>query len=178
MENKENNKEVEIEEVSVKDGSATESEEKKEENVADKTGELEQQLAEMKDKYLRAVAELENTRRRMSLDIESTARNRSISVAQKFLPVMDAVESALKLAPDDEGIQSMAKAMESAFTQIGIVKIESVGKELNPQLHNVIQVVPSSSDSEVKPNTIIQEMQTGYMFGDTVMRPSMVIVSK
>lgn len=136
---------------------------------------LQTQLAEMNDKYLRLAAELENTRRRSALDAESRARNRAMSVAEKILPVMDAVTAALKHSPDDDGIKSMAMALESAFAQIGITKIESIGEPLNPMFHNAIQVVESQ---DANPNTIVDEMQSGYMFGDTVLRTAMVIVAK
>lgn len=138
---------------------------------------LNSRLAELKDKYLRMAAELENTRRRATLDIESVSRNRAMSVAEKILPVMDAVEAALKHNPNDEGIKSMERAIQNAFAQIGIVKMESVGEMLNPQFHNAIQIVDKPTP-ETKTNTIVDEMQTGYMFGDTIMRPAMVIVSK
>lgn len=165
------NKEVKIEEVSINDTidntSATA------ENT--KIEELTQQLADMNDKYLRLAAELENTRRRSALDAQSRARNSAMSVAQKILPVMDAVSAALKHAPDDAGIKSMALALESAFNDIGITKIESVGQTLNPMHHNAIQVIESPEHAS---NTIIDEMQTGYMFDDTVLRTAMVIVAK
>lgn len=130
---------------------------------------------ELNDKYLRTVAELENTRRRAALDIESRGRASAMNVAKQILPVMDAVQAAQKITPDDPGIKSMSRAIESAFAQIGITKIESVGQILNPQFHNAIQVVATD---DAKPNTIVQEMQTGYMFGDTVLRTAMVVVSK
>lgn len=133
------------------------------------------QLAEMNDKYLRLAAELENTRRRAALDAESRARNRAMSVAEKILPVMDAVDAALKHSPDDAGIQSMARALESAFEQIGITKIKSIGETLNPMHHNAIQVIDTP---DAKPNTIVDEMQPGYMYGDTILRTAMVIVAK
>lgn len=165
------NKEVKIEEVSINDTidntSATA------ENT--KVEELTQQLADMNDKYLRLAAELENTRRRSALDAQSRARNSAMSVAQKILPVMDAVSAALKHAPDDAGIKSMALALESAFNDIGITKIESVGQTLNPIHHNAIQVIESPEHAS---NTIVDEMQTGYMFDDTVLRTAMVIVAK
>ncbi|MDE6478125.1 MAG: nucleotide exchange factor GrpE [Alphaproteobacteria bacterium] len=134
----------------------------------------------LNDKYLRLAAELENTRRRSALDCESAARNRAMSVAGHFLPVMDAIAAALTHSPDDAGIQSMARAMESAFAQVGIVKIESVGQPLNPQFHNAIQVMAAPADMTPPPapNTVITEMQAGYMFGDSVLRPAMVVVSK
>lgn len=93
---------------------------------------------------------------------------------------MDAIHAAQSHAPDDAGIQSMAAAMNDAFAQIGITKIESVGQILNPQFHNAIQVVDAPADANPKPapNTIMSELQTGYMFGDTVLRTAMVTVCK
>lgn len=149
-------------------------------NAAAELDALKVEFNELNDKYLRSVAELENTRRRAALDAESRARNRAMNVAKEFLPVMDAIVAAQKHAPDDAGIQSMARAMESAFAQIGIVKIDSVGQVLNPQFHNAIQVVPAPADANPAPapNTIVSEMQAGYMFGDSVLRTAMVVVCK
>lgn len=164
-------KEVKIEEVSIDDATNITTE-----NVAKPEMEkLTAQLADMNDKYLRLAAELENTRRRSALDAESRARNRAMSVAQKILPVMDAVNAALKHTPDDAGIKSMALALESAFQDIGITKIESIGQTLNPMHHNAIQVIESPEHAS---NIIVDEIQSGYMFGDTVLRTAMVIVAK
>lgn len=93
---------------------------------------------------------------------------------------MDAIDAALQHSPDDAGIKSMAAAMNDAFSQIGITKIESVGQIMNPQFHNAIQVVDAPADTEPKPepNTIVSELQPGYMFGDTVLRTAMVTVCK
>lgn len=174
------NKEVSIDEVSIDDANvAPENAPVDADTPADATPDMAAELAEMTDKYMRAIAELENTRRRAALDAESAARTRAMSVAGKFLPVMDAIAAAQKHAPDDQGIAAMARAMESAFAQIGITKIDSVGQVLNPMLHNAIQVVDApASDAPVAPNTIIEEFQPGYMFGDAVLRTAMVVVAK
>lgn len=160
---------IKIDEVSIDDANKTSD------NSAPESDELSQQLSELNDKYLRLAAELENTRRRAALDAESRARNRAISISEKILPVMDAINAALQLTPDDPGIQSMARAMESAFEQIGIKKLETLGQPLNPTYHNAIQVIDTP---DTAPNTIVEEMQAGYMLGDTVLRTAMVIVSK
>ncbi len=141
------------------------------------------QIADLNDKYLRMAAELENTRRRAAIDADNTARARAMSIAGNFLPLMDAIDAALKLAPDDAGINAMARAMESAMAKTGIVKIETVGHQLNPQFHNAVQVVEQPKSDEpcaIKPipNTIVGELQAGYMFGDVVLRPAMVVVGK
>lgn len=178
-------KDVKIDEVSVSDNATDNKEQISQSEQSDNTKiteeeKLNAEIADLTDKYLRLAAELENTRRRASLDIESSARNRAMSVAKKFLPVMDAIEAAQKHSPEDEGIRSMAMAMNDAFTQIGITKIESIGQILNPQFHNAIQVIETPADTNPKPapNTIVEELQPGYMFGDTVMRTAMVVVSK
>lgn len=175
----ENEKTVDIETVSVAD---VEKNETQNESIPDsdndaKISELTNKIAELNDKYLRVAAELENTRRRATLDIESVSRNRAMGVAEKILPVMDAVVAALKHNPNDAGIQSMERAIQNAFAQIGIVKIDSVGQILNPQFHNAIQMVDKPTP-DTKTNTIVDEMQAGYMFGDAILRTAMVVVSK
>ena len=170
-------KQVKVEQVSLDDAAnSPEQPIPEQESVTDtRIAELEKTLADVNDKYLRTAAELENTRRRAAIDSESRARARAMSVAEKILPVIDAVYAALKHTPDDEGIKSMARALESAFDSIGITRIESVGKVLNPIQHNAIQVVDVK---DTAPNTIVEELQAGYMFGDTVLRTAMVVVAK
>ena len=172
-------KQVKVEQVSVDDANVTasqdatpETESKQDEHVA----ELETALADVNDKYLRAMAELENTRRRAAIDSEARARTRVVSVLEKILPVMDAVDAALKHAPTDEGIKSLAKALKSSFDTLGITRMETVGTPLDPTKHNAIQVVAASENTA--PNTIVEELQPGYMLGDTVLRTAMVIVAK
>ncbi|MBO4582501.1 MAG: nucleotide exchange factor GrpE [Alphaproteobacteria bacterium] len=169
----EDKKEVKVETVSVKDA---EKQEPEKAVAKDETAELAAQIADLNDKYLRTAAELENTRRRAAIDAEARARMRAMSVAEKFLPVMDALDAALKHTPDDEGILAMARSIHAAFDEVGITKIESLGKVLNPALHNAIQVVPATDKNA--PNTIVEEMQPGYMFGDNVLRAAMVVVAK
>lgn len=170
-------KEVKVDAVSVNDAPV---EEKAPEAVADSVepteiDKLSAQIAELNDKYLRVAAELENTRRRAAIDVDAAARNRAMLVARHFLPVLDAVSAALAHTPDDEGILAMARAIESACGNIGMVKIETVGQKLNPQFHNAVQVIEVA---DTEPNTIVEEMQSGYMFGDAVLRPAMVVVAK
>ncbi len=165
------NNQVKIDQVSVDDAPSPEN---------DAVATLTAQIAELNDKYLRIAAELENTRRRAAIDADAAARNRAMNIAGKILPVMDAVDAALKHTPDDAGIQSMARALSAAFEQIGITKMTSIGMVLNPQIHNAIQVIDAPADADPKPapNTIVDEMQAGYMFGDNVLRPAMVVVCR
>ena len=186
------NKETNIEEVSINTAQATDTAEPaphptvtgadtvQTADCGTQVDSLIGEVRELNDKYLRMAAELENTRRRAAIDAESMARTRAMSIAGKILPVMDAVDAALKHSPDDDGIKSMARALESVFAQIGITRIGTVGEKLNPQFHNAIQIMPIPSDGDAKPepDTIAAEMQAGYMFGDSVLRTAMVVVYK
>ena len=138
------------------------------------TSGLERQIVELNDKYLRAMAELENTRRRAAIDAESVARGRAVSIAENFLPLVDAINAAALQMPDDEGIKSLVRATGSTLEKIGIKKIESVGQPMNPQFHNAIQVI----ESDAQTGTVVNELQPGYTFGDSVLRLAMVIVAK
>ena len=174
-------KEVKVESVSVKDANSADAQDKDlqpetESPDNEKIKELMAELADTRDKYLRTAAELENTRRRAALDAESRARIRVGAVIEKILPVMDAVDVALKHSPDDAGINSLAMALKSAFDSIGIVRMETIGKPMDPTMHSAIQVVDAPEN--VASNTIVDEMQAGYMMGDTVLRTAMVIVAK
>lgn len=169
-------KEVKLEQVSLGDANVAKDTTPNETATDNRVAELETALAAMNDKYLRAMAELENTRRRAAIDMESRARIRAMSVAEKILPVADAVDAALKHNPEDAGMKSLALALSSVFESIGIARMETVGKPLDPTKHNAIQVVQAPKDTT--PNTIVEEMQPGYMFGDNVLRTAMVIVAK
>ncbi len=183
-------KEIKVEEVSLDDvasvtpapdtETANTSESAFVDDCAAKIDALQAEVNNLRDKYLRTAAELENTRRRAAVDAQNASRARAMSMAGKILPVMDAVDAALKHNPDDAGLVALGRALESAFDQIGIVKIKSVGEKLNPQLHNAIQVVEIPADMNPRPesNTIMDEMQSGYMFDDNILRTAMVVVYK
>ena len=128
----------------------------------------------MTDKYLRAMAELENLRKRVTTDIENTARARAIAVAEQFLPLIDAIDAAAAGSPDNDGLALLKKASDATLAKLGVTRIETVGQILNPMFHNAISV----ECSDCPQNIITKEMQSGFMFGDAVLRAAMVVVSK
>ncbi len=64
--------------------------------------------------------------------------------------------------------------MYSTLGQEGLTKIEAVGKSFDPKLHEVAMKVPTKEHDE---NVVIEEVRTGYMLRDKVIRPSMVKIS-
>ena len=48
-------------------------------------------------------------------------------------------------------------------------------RKFDPNLH---QAMTEIEDSKSEPGTIVQEIQTGYMLGDRLLRPALVAVAK
>ena len=55
------------------------------------------------------------------------------------------------------------------------MKIQAKGKKFDPNLH---QAMTEIEDNESEIGTIIQEIQPGYMFGERLLRPALVGISK
>ena len=74
-----------------------------------------------------------------------------------------------------ENISIIEKNLISIFEKNRITKIESKGKKFDPNLHQAMIEIP---DNKCEAGTIIQEIQSGYMLGDRLLRPALVGVAK
>ena len=74
-----------------------------------------------------------------------------------------------------ENINIIEKDLVSIFEKNNIKRIVSLNKKFDPNLH---QAMAEIEDGNSEPGTIVQEMQTGYMFGERLLRPALVGVAK
>jgi len=72
------------------------------------------------------------------------------------------------------GVNGIVSQLDKALEELGVKKIESVGKKFNPHLHEAVREVESEADDGI----IIDELQTGFELNGKVIRPSQVIISK
>ncbi|HEV2864888.1 MAG TPA: nucleotide exchange factor GrpE, partial [Allosphingosinicella sp.] len=72
------------------------------------------------------------------------------------------------------GIEATGRELENVFQRHGISRIAAVGQRLDPHLHQAMIEVPSGEE----PGTIVQEMQSGYMIKDRLLRPALVGVAR
>ena len=144
----------------------------------DKTAELEAQLAASNDRYLRICAEYDNFRRRSQKEKDSLYGDIKADTVQKFLPVYDNLERALKQSTEDEayrkGVELIMSQFEQTLEKLGVTPIESLGQTFNPELHNAVMHV---DDEEKGENEIVEVFQQGFMLGDRVVRFAMVKVA-
>ena len=145
---------------------------------ADKTAELEAQLAAANDRYLRICAEYDNFRRRSQKEKDSLYGDIKADTIQKFLPVYDNLERALKQGTEDEayrkGVELIMSQFEQTLEKLGVTTIESLGQTFNPELHNAVMHV---DDEEKGENEIVEVFQQGFKLGDKVIRFAMVKVA-
>ena len=178
MQEQENDKKIDNDDPKT---SEIKNEEKKETSVEDK-------LKLTEDKLLRSLAEIENQRRRFEKEIKDAFEFGSFNFAKESLAILDNLQRAKEAIKNDdtlkvnkdlnkflENISIIEKDLISIFEKNRIIRIQAKGKKFDPNLH---QAMTEIEDNESEIGTIIQEIQPGYMFGDRLLRPALVGVSK
>jgi len=151
----------------------------------DRVAELENQLAEATQQTLYAQAEIQNVRRRAEKDTADARAYAATSFARDVLSVNDNLERALAAIPaelrEDEklkglvtGLEATGRELVNVFQRNGLTRIEAMGQPLDPNRHQAMLEVPSDAE----PGTIVQEMQSGWMIRDRLLRPALVGVAK
>ena len=149
---------------------------------------IEEKLKISEDKLLRSLADSENQRRRFEKEIKDAFDFGGFNFAKEMLTCLDNLQRAKKSIQENEAfkksnefesflknIEIIEKDLISTFEKNKITKINCLNKMFDPNFH---QAMLEIEDNNVKPGTIIQEIQTGFMFGERLLRPSFVGISK
>lgn len=143
--------------------------------------ELESKLEEVSQKNLRLQADYDNFRRRTREEQAASLKYKSQSLLEQLLPALDNFERALKTEATNEQAKTLIQGMEMVYRQLadalkqeGLTEVPSVGEKFDPNMHQAVMQV---EDSEYDSNTVIEELQKGYMLKDRVIRPAMVKVN-
>ena len=132
-------------------------------------------------RYLRLAADFENHRRRTAQQLLDQQRYSSETAARTLLPVLDNLQRALDHAPDDEqaqgfvdGVRMAVRDFEAQLAGLGVVPIESLGTRFDPSRH---EAIGSEESHDVDEETVIDELQRGWMLHDRVLRPAVVRIA-
>ena len=141
-----------------------------------------QEIEDYKDKLLRKAAEFENYKRRTENDQINLLKYDGQSFIVKLLTTIDDFERSLQHidnAKDNgaikEGIKLVYDKMMKALSEQGVTKILSVGKPFDVHYHEALLQRPAEN---VAPHTVLDEVETGYMYKDRVIRHAKVVVSE
>ena len=149
-------------------------------------GILKEEIKTLKEEKIRVLAEMENLRKRFEREKIDSIKYGSVNFARDVLSPGDNLERALSVINEEEeqsqsiknlieGLLMVKKELSTALEKNGITKIDSLDKKFDPNLHQAMMEIENDDLDE---GVVVQEIQTGYMMHDRLLRPAMVGVSK
>ncbi len=162
-----------------------------EERVGDRAGEapdeaieaLRSQLDELEDRHLRVVAEFDNFRKRTVRERAQQAERAQAELVKGLLESLDDLARVSEHGSVEhdaaallEGVQLVEAKLLRALEQAGLRPLDAVGKPFDPEVHEALLAVPTSSPEQ--DHTVSQEFTKGYQFKDILLRPSLVEVKQ
>ncbi|MDO8265675.1 MAG: nucleotide exchange factor GrpE [Candidatus Saccharibacteria bacterium] len=152
---------------------------KKQPNYQEIAEQLAQENAQLNEALLRERADASNVRRRAEEDKLKMGSFYKASVIRELLPVVDNFERALKHVPKEletndyiKGIQGVVKKFEQTLEKLGLQRIKTVGEHFDPALHEAVSAEEGDGEQEI----VSEELQSGWILGDEVLRHAMVRV--
>jgi len=153
------------------------------EEMAEQLESAENAAKENHDRLLRVSAEFENYKKRSAREMEGFRKFANEALVKDMLSVVDNLERAILSSADKsgaegsilEGIEMTLRDILKTFEKFSVTPIESLGERFDPSFHEAVMQEESEEHGE---NTVLKELQKGYMIHDRLLRPAMVIVSK
>ena len=184
IENKDEN--LEESDLTKNDEPQVEADSTEEENEESEEERLQEEVRALKEDKIRVLAEMENLRKRFDREKIDSIKYGSVNFARDILSPGDNLERALSAINQEEdhphsirnlieGLKMVQKEFSSALEKNGISKINSMNEKFDPNLHQAMMEVERDDLDE---GIVVQEIQTGYMMHDRLLRPAMVGVSK
>ncbi|AII41968.1 hypothetical protein KR100_00920 [Synechococcus sp. KORDI-100] len=143
---------------------------------------LTQEHETLQSQYMRIAADFDNFRKRQSRDQDDLRQQLVCSTLSEILPVVDNFERARQqLNPVGEealalhrSYQGLYKQLVEVLKQQGVARMEVVGQDFDPTLHEAVLREESHDHHE---DVVMEELQRGYHLNGRVLRHAMVKVS-
>ena len=143
----------------------------------------EQEAEENYDRLLRVSAEFENYKKRSTREMDEFRKFANQSLIKEMLSVVDNLELAINSASGQkaidkgllQGLEMTHKEILKVFEKFNVKPIEAMGQTFDPAFH---EAVMQEENDDVDNNTVINELQKGYLIHDRLLRPAMVVVAK
>lgn len=154
-----------------------------ENDIAAKLQEAEQQALDNYDRLLRVSAEFDNYKKRTAREMQEVVKYANEKMAKELLVVVDNLERAIdaagvECAEDDPMVKGIHLTLEEVLKILERHKVRPVkalGEPFDPTYH---QAMMQEEVDDLPPNTVVREMQKGYVMHDRLLRPAMVVVSR
>lgn len=142
-----------------------------------------QQAQENYDRLLRASAEFDNYKKRTAREMQDVIKYANEKIFKELLTVVDNLERAIEAAGADrkdedpllKGIHLTLGEVLKILERHKVKPVKALGEPFDPAYH---QAMMQEEVADQPPNTVVREMQKGYVIHDRLLRPAMVVVSK
>lgn len=154
---------------------------------AQKITELESLIEEMRDQTTRALAESENIRKRAEREAAEARKYAVTNMTKDFIDVLENLYRATEHTDANDSSETHIKSIldgleltKDSFIKVlnkyGVTRVcPEIGDKFD---HNLHQAISQQESNECKSGHIMQIVQAGYLIGDRLIRPAMVIVAK
>jgi molecular chaperone GrpE len=134
------------------------------------------------DRYLRLAAELENIKKRQEREVAELRQFANENLLKELVPVLDNLERALDHGRQSEAPEGLMEGLDlvnqdflRVLGRFGVTPINSVGERFDPAYHHAVM---EEEAPEVEDQTVLKELQKGYLLQNRLLRPAMVVVSR
>jgi molecular chaperone GrpE len=141
-----------------------------------------QEAEENYNRFLRLAAEMENMKKRQEREVAEVRQFANENLLKELLPVLDNLERALghgrqSEAPEAlmEGLDLVSQDFLKVLSRFGVQPIDSVGDRFDPAFHHAVM---EEEAPEMEDQTVLKELQKGYLLKNRLLRPAMVVVSR
>ena len=134
------------------------------------------------EQHQRLLAEFDNYRKRVERERSEAERRGVASLMARLLPLLDDFERARVAllskegGIDREGLLIIVRRLAENLEREGLTQIEaSPGTEFDPQVHEAVLTIPTA---EVPEGSVAEVLESGYRYGDRLIRPARVAVAR
>jgi molecular chaperone GrpE len=148
--------------------------------VSDELEKIAAEKADLKNTLIRLQADFDNYRKRTERERHHERHRGAEALVENLLPVLDGFDRAISAHRDAAhnefraGFELIRKQMLDVLSKQGLQKIETEGQPFNPHFHHAIERVETTDHPD---DTVLEELQAGYVFHGRVLRPAMVRVA-
>jgi len=138
-----------------------------------------QKVSQSEEKLKHVLADFQNLSKKTQSDIEHGVNSKINEFMLDFIKIYDDFIRAKEVISESkinaDGLNSILKNMESLMQKYNVKPIEALGEIFNPNYHEAISII---SDPTLDDNTITKEIRKGYISHESIIRPTLVEISK
>lgn len=140
---------------------------------------LQAQCEEYLNGWKRAKADFINYQKDEARRFEEFAKFGNEALMKDVISILDSFDLAESAHPDDKGLRIIRTQLEDMLRKRGLEPIVTkTGEAFDPARHEALLAVESHEGVEGPPNTIVEELEKGYILYGKIIRPARVKIIK